>query len=306
MTRLQKNKNTVSSRAKPRDLSKSILQTLKYSDHFDFPLTLEELHSRLIRTPISQIGLTHQIRLMLKTGTLAQSGNYYHLPGRSSLVTRRLSRAKLSVPQLSRARSLSSLLSSLSSILAIFLTGSLAMSNSHGNSDIDFMIITKNNRLWTTRLFLTIYTTILGLRRTPHSQKNFGKLCLNLYLSPISYLLPPAKRSLYTAYELIQAVPLYDPSDTRSALLAANPWIHDYLPNFPLPSPTGSDPEGSAQPRPQHKRGGSDPIGTFIESICYHLQYLYMKNKITREYITKDAAFFHPHDPGKKVLKLIH
>lgn len=280
-------------------ISDTILQTLKYSDHFGFPLTLKEIHVRLIHFPISQIRLISQIRPMLKAKSISQTGIYYHLPGHSSLVARRLARAKISVLQLSRARSLARLLSSFPTILAIFLTGSLAMSNSDVGSDIDFMIITKNHRLWTTRLLLTLYTELLGLRRRPHSTKNSGKLCLNLYLTPASYQLPSTKRSLYTAYELIQAVPLYDPSNTRTSLLSANPWIQDFLPNAPqrtVPSPR-SDLVGHPT--------RSDLAG-FIEKLVYRLQLWYMHPKLTREYVTPNSAFFHPHNPGEKVLKLIN
>ena len=253
-------------------ISRAILQTLKYSDHFGFPLTLDELHTRLISFPLTQIHLIRQIRSMLKKNLLQKTGIYYHLPGRSSLVARRLKRAKLATPQLARAKYLSSLFSPLPSILSIFLTGSLAMRNSNPNSDIDLMIITKPGRLWTTRLFLTLYTSLLGLRRTPNSTHNTGKLCLNLYLTPTTYDLPSTKQSLYTAYELLQAIPLYDPQDTRSSLLAANPWIKKYLPNNRLPNPAGP---GLAGPSNLPARPG--PIG-IIENSHIGFKSLYEKD----------------------------
>lgn len=269
-------------------LATAILRTLKYSDHFGFPLTLKEIHARLIGVPISLVRLTSQIRLMLKAESIAQTLDYYHLPGRSSLVARRLKRAQLSAPQFARAKSLSPRLARIPGVYAIYLTGSLAMHNSNQSSDIDFMIITRPGRLWTTRLLLTLYTSLLGLRRTPHSKRNRGKLCLNLYLSPSSYLLPPDRRSLYTAYELIQAIPLYDPHNTRSVLLFANAWISSYLPNIPIPNPHLS----------QKQANGNTGI---LEYFFYKLQLSYMSPKITREYITPDSAFFHPKNPAPKV-----
>ncbi len=277
-------------------ISAGILQTLKYSDHFGFPLTLSELHLRLVSSdPCSLERVIGTLQPMLHKKLISQTGDYYHLPGRSSLVARRLKRAKLATPQLARAKYLSSLLSPLPSILSIFLTGSLAMRNSNPNSDIDLMIIAKPGRLWTTRLFLTLYTSLLGLRRTPNSTHNTGKLCLNLYLTPTTYDLPSTKQSLYTAYELLQAIPLYDPQDTRSSLLAANPWIKKYLPNFPLPNSAGP---GLAGLNNLPARPG--PIG-IIEKLAYWFQKAYMKKKITRELITPDSAFFHPHNPAPKL-----
>jgi hypothetical protein len=131
-------------------------------------------------------------------------------------------------------------------------------------------------------------------------------VCLNLYLTPNSVEIPLSKRSLYTAYELIQAVPLYDPYDTQALLLASNPWIQDFLPNVIIRSdpPVQAGLQGRAS-HPYSKAGrvGSKGIVEYIELFCFSLQYLYMKNKITREYITRDVAFFHPSNPGSKILK---
>jgi hypothetical protein len=289
-------------------ISSTILQTLKYSDHFNFPLTLAEIHERLIGTPISQMRLIRQIRLMLKAKSIAQTGAYYHLPGQKSLVVSRLNRAQFSASQLARAKSLALHLTHVPNVLAIYLTGSLAMQNSDVNSDIDFMIITQNGRLWTTRLLLTLYTSWLGLRRTPGSTQNSGKLCLNLYLTPTTYDLPPTKQSLYTAYELVQTLPLYDPHNTRPHLLSANPWISTYLPNVTLGSDLAprSDllrrrPEGVFS-RLQNTIGRpGQTLMELLELISYHLQLWYMRPKLTREYVTPNSAFFHPYDPAPKV-----
>lgn len=289
MTLLQENKNIVSSRAKSRDISHAITNTLKYSDHFGFPLTLPELYTRLIQSSCTKSQLTKSLSALVNQRKLEKTGGYYYLPGRSELVARRQHNFHHSQHPLSKARVLATKLGHIPGVLAIYLTGSLAMSNSGSDSDIDFMIITKNGQLWTTRFLLTLYTTILGLRRTPHSKTHSAKLCLNLYLSPASYLLPPQKRSLYTAYELIQAVPLYDPTNTQSNLLSANDWIHDYLPNFALPKSI------SRLTRENGKTG-------LLEHVLYSIQRMYMKSKITREYVTRDSAFFHPSDPGRKIL----
>ncbi len=270
-------------------ISDSILQTLTYSDHFGFPLTLPELYTRLIQSSCTKSQLTKSLSAMVNQKKLEKTGKYYYLPGRSELVVRRQHNFHDSKHPLSKARVFAIKLGHIPGVLAIYLTGSLAMSNSGPDSDIDFMIITKNGQLWTTRFLLTIYTSFLGLRRTPHSKSHSAKLCLNLYLSPASYLLPPQKRSLYTAYELIQADPLYDPTNTHSKLLSANAWIHDYLPNIPLPK------QITRLTRENRKTG-------LLEYVLYNLQLLYMKSKITREYVTRDSAFFHPSDPGKKIL----
>jgi len=276
-------------------LKNAILQTIKYSDHFNFPLTLTELHHRLISYQVSKPSLTKVVHALTKSKLISQQNNYYFLPNKSSLVRRRKLYARLSIPLYSYARSLLLTLTHTSSVRGIFLTGSLAMQNTDGHDDIDLMIITEAGKLWTTRLLLTIYTTLLGLRRTRNTKNIMGKLCLNLYLTTNSLTIPATKRSLYTAYELTQVVPLYDPHNLHAQLLLSNLWVKDYLPNFPIPK------------RSSRIQGftGLRIYQSLFESVVYHLQHLYMKPRITREYITPDAAFFHPNDPGKKALSKI-
>lgn len=272
-------------------LDQAILSTLSYSDHFNFPLNMHEIQLRLVGEKSSRPQIMLHVQQLVKSKVISQTGEYYHLPARSRLIALRQQNQISSNKLLIRARSLSSKISRLSSnILAIYLTGSLAVGNASEDADIDFMIITMNNRLWTTRLLLTLYTSLFGLRRTPNSSVNSGKVCLNLYLTPNSYLIPPARQSLYTAYELIQATPLFDPHNTHSQLLIANSWIAKYLPNFPLPT-TRVDPSSSLPPLENWKTAT-------LENFAYRIQLLYMRRKITREYITPHAAFFHPNNPS--------
>lgn len=270
----------------------AILQTIKYSDHFNFPLTLTELHHRLIGYQVSRSPLTKVVHSLTKSKLIWQLNNYYFLPRKQSLVMRRKLYARLSKPLYSYAQSLLPVLTRISSVRGIFLTGSLAMQNTDGHDDIDLMIITDSGKLWTTRLLLTLYTSLLGLRRTRNTKNIMGKLCLNLYLTTSSLSIPTTKRSLYTAYELTQIVPLYDPHNLHTLLQLSNAWVSKYLPNFPIPKPSTHI----------YKPTVGKSYERFFELIAYHLQYLYMKPRMTREYITPDAAFFHPKDPGSKVL----
>ncbi len=276
-------------------LKSAIKKTLTYSDYFNYPLTLAELHARLIKYQVSKSLLGKIINSLIKSKSISQEANYYFLPQKSSLVRRRKLYSRLSKPLFDYTKSLIPILTRIRSIRAIYLTGSLAMQNTDGHDDIDLMIIAESKKLWTTRFLLTIYTTLLGLRRSRNTKNVMGKLCLNLYLTPDSFTLPPHLRSLYTAYELIQAVPLYDPNNTYSVLLSSNSWINTYLPNYQIPK-LSTRIYGYTDLRLYEK---------LLENLLYTLQYLYMKGRITREYITKDSAFFHPNNPSSRVLSKI-
>ncbi|MBP9702154.1 nucleotidyltransferase domain-containing protein [Candidatus Woesebacteria bacterium] len=268
-------------------LAKAIITTLSYSNHFHYPLTMDELHVRLVGQKVVKNKLESEAKALIKSKAIETKAGFYFLPNQSILVKQRLLYDKLSKPLKDLAMSYVPILRRIPSVMAIYLTGSLAMNNTDGHDDIDLLVIARPGLLWTTRLLLTMYTSLLGLRRTPKTTNIMGKLCLNLYLTPDSYLMPASRRSLYTAYELLQMTPLYDPNNTHAELLSSNSWIKTYLPNYPLPITKTHKVSGTRYP--------------IYERLAYSLQYLYMKPRITREYITRDAAFFHPRNPAPKV-----
>ena len=63
----------------------------------------------------------------------------------------------------------------------IAICNSLAFANSHDNSDIDFFIIGKKNRLWLDQLLSVAIIKFLNLRPKPNNTKN--KICLHFFLS---------------------------------------------------------------------------------------------------------------------------
>jgi len=272
-------------------LSSAILATLTYSDHFNFPLRKSELYSRLIRFPSSPRKLAQTLSQLVEREQITCSGDFYHLPGREKTIALRQQKAHHCRHELSRLLCKIRPLTHVPGVLALYLTGSRAVNNSDPQDDIDLMVITRGNQLWTTRFFLTLYCELLGLRRRPHDPKGSGKLCLNLYLDSSTLALPATKRTLYSAYELVQAVPLYDPIPLNPHLFHQNRWILDFLPNHPMPA----DPVTLPPP-------STGVISRLFELLAYHSQLLFMRRRLTREYITPHSAFFHPRDPSQAIL----
>lgn len=274
-------------------LKRSILATLTYSDHFKYPLSASELSLRLVNHKLNKKTLlTSSLSSLVKSGKISKSGIYYHLPNKESLLKLRKIRSAKAKEKRNQIKPLIPKLSNISGVVAIYLTGSLAAGSSKKGDDIDLMIITSPGRLWTTRLLLTLYTQARGLRRRPGEKVASDKLCLNLYLTTSSLEVPGSLHSLYTAYELIQAVPIFDKKDTHPQLMLANSWIKEYLPNVPLPKKSLKKNLATRPSMP----------AVILEFLLYHAQLAYMKNKITREHISSSSAFFHPHNPAKRVL----
>lgn len=66
-------------------------------------------------------------------------------------------------------------------IRAVGVCNSVAMDIAHKSSDIDLLIITNKNHIWTARLFATIILHILGVRR--YDEKISGRFCLSFFIS---------------------------------------------------------------------------------------------------------------------------
>lgn len=64
-------------------------------------------------------------------------------------------------------------------IRAIAVCNSVAMETAEKSSDIDLLIITAPNKLWTARIFATLYFQTLGMRR--YRKKISGRFCLSFF-----------------------------------------------------------------------------------------------------------------------------
>jgi hypothetical protein len=78
-------------------MADAIVQTVAYSDVFDYPLTLEEIHRYLVGVAATVEQVQHVLTngLMLAT-RLTCSDGYFYLSGRAGLVEKRLQRAQVS------------------------------------------------------------------------------------------------------------------------------------------------------------------------------------------------------------------
>jgi len=108
----------------------------------------------------------------------------------------------------------------------VALTGARAMNNAVPDDDIDLMIITAKNRLWLTRLILTILL-FPWLRR---GRKISRRLCLNLWLDETALAIKP--QNLFTAHEICQARPLFERDKLYQRFISANLWVKTCLANW--------------------------------------------------------------------------
>src|SRR5688572_11958238 len=125
-------------------LENAILETLAYSDIFDFPLNIDELHRYLV-APAEPADMAQCLADMDKVDSRE---GYYFLSGRDEIVALRKARESASRRACQRAVFYGRMLGSLPFVRMVALTGSLAVMNLSKGADIDYMLVTEPGRLW--------------------------------------------------------------------------------------------------------------------------------------------------------------
>lgn len=83
-------------------------------------------------------------------------------------------------------------------IKCAFVCNSLAMNSISENSDIDVLIISNKNKLFTARFFLTILTSLFGVRR--YANKIHKRFCLSFYCDESSLKISEIALKPYDIY----------------------------------------------------------------------------------------------------------
>lgn len=281
-------------------LSESILATLAYHDIFDYPLKVDEVHKYLIAAKSSLSSVQEVLRELKVLGIIGERHGYFFLKNRPNLVAARLQRAQYSQAKLKRAKLYSKLLTLIPTIELIAISGALAMENSHKKDDIDLVLISKKNTLWTTRFLANIL--LFPFKRKPLTDSSTdNKACLNLFLDEGDLTINP--QNLYFAHEIAQMKPLWDRSKTYSRFIKANIWIKKYLPNWQpsLKLETGNWKQETRQKA--QKALVFSRLALSVENLLKDFQLWYMRKKVSTEKIGETQLFFHPSDTPEWVLK---
>ncbi len=280
-------------------MERAILETVLYSDLFDYPLTPDEIAHYLIGVPADSEAVRARLNEPVwLDGQIARVDGFVMARGREMLVRQRHERTRSSMKLWRRAHFFVRALSCLPFVRMVGVTGALSMDNSHESDDVDVMIVTAPNRVWLTRSLSLLLVRVGRLFR--------NTLCPNYLLS--EEVLPLERRSLYTAHEFVQMVPLYG-LEVYERLRAANRWTAEILPNA----------GGPFRPRPEHQPG---LIGRTAKELLEHLlsgrlgdrfENWEMRRKLTKflpelvhsggcAVITKDQVKGHFQDHGRHII----
>jgi hypothetical protein len=202
----------------------AISRTISYADRFDQAISGLDV--------IRYLDIPARGEDVLRTladrsgGPWLSSDGLYYLPGRFHLVACTLQKAARAKSAWLSARRWAALMAHVPFVRMIAVTGSLAMSNMRPGADIDYLVVTAPRRVWLTRLFLIAIVRLARIFRQD--------LCPNYLLSTRSVLIE--ERTLFTARELAQMVPLYGVAFYRQ-MMSLNSWALKYLPAAGTPPP---------------------------------------------------------------------
>ncbi|MBU0649838.1 nucleotidyltransferase domain-containing protein [Patescibacteria group bacterium] len=286
----KKFKGSKPARTRATGLQKSILNTLKYRQLFDCPMTSFELWQYLIAgSAPSPTLFQKELAELVKSGKVICRENFYALH-KLDLDKIRQKRKRAERMQ-ERAKQICRYLEPIPWIELAAITGSVAAHNAEENCDIDILIVTKPGRLYLSRLFLVPILKLLGVYWT--KQKPAGTICPNIMLTTTQLTWQPAKQNLYTANELALLYPLFSRHNCYFDFLRDNGWVNTYLPNFIVPSKKRS----ASKNRPASKSLD------LLEYLAREVQLRYMRSKKTTETVTADFVHFNNRDSAPAILQ---
>jgi hypothetical protein len=198
-------------------VSRSVFHTLTYADVFDYPLTASEVYRYLTSAKATLAEVT---RALSDSSLFSQVEGYFTLRGREEIVKTREQRSKVAARLWPKALRYGHMIARLPFVRMVAITGSLSMENSDEGKDVDYMIVTAPDHLWTCRGLSLLVTRL--------AKREGIRLCPNYLVTTNALKL--TERSLYVAHELAQMIPLSG-MEIYDEMLHLNDWIYEYLPN---------------------------------------------------------------------------
>lgn len=298
-------------------LADRIIQTLKFFDLQDYPLTALEVERYLIadRLPLRKRLDEHfeldnlanpptsvhldtillQLAVLLQDGKISCTHGFYTLPDRENLVEQRLLNYRYGLRREKLIRRYVWFTKYLPFVRGIALGGSQAMGLQKPSSDIDLLIITDPKRMWLARTFLMGYFQFFGVRR--YGQKIANRFCLNHYLAAPREV--DAERNLYKAMEYGRLRSLVFPATITAFLQANKQWMKIFFPNLKVLSI-----RDTAQPTAQRwlERIFRTRFGAWLESLLGRWQ----ASRIRQDqfvFVRSDELSFHPESKHTELLQ---
>ena len=248
-------------------IERDVEQTLLYYDLWQYPLSAEELFAFLPHNSITLDQFSQRLRELDPGGNVIEHEGFFFMKGRTGeIVSERKAREQYARTMWRAARAAMHIIKRFPFVRGVFVSGDLSKNVSTRSSDVDFFIITSPNRLWITRVLLTMFKRTVLLNR-----KKF--FCINTFATTDRLLLD--EQNIYLASEIAHLKPLYNGRLFRE-YLRVNDWIWKFFPNFDpdlLPRPAPSERQSIVQKFLERALGvlPCDRIDTFLLGLMQHV-----------------------------------
>lgn len=195
----------------------NICKTLLYAKIFGYPISKNEIIQRL-GSLVTQ-DFDNNISILVNEGIIFNEMGLYSLIKPQNDVVNDKARA---IKFLKIAQKQNIFLKLIPSIQYMFLSGSLSKGYVDTKGDIDYFIISKKNRVWTTKFYFAV---LIRFYKLFNAKK---LLCVNYIVDTDTMKIQT--KNIFTATELISLIPI-NSDKSYHILLNQNRWIQDFFPN---------------------------------------------------------------------------
>lgn len=198
------------------------IKTILYFSIFRYPLTLEEIHSYTNNSNCSDT--EKELLHLIDQKILTKVDDFYVYGSDFDSVIKRLRGNMNAKKIMTKAQERALFISKFPFVESVGVSGSLSKGYYDNESDIDFFVITKHNKLWVCRTLLMLYKKLFLL----NSRKYF---CVNYFIS--DQQLEIEEKNRFTATELKTLIPMQG-KPAFEQFYNRNEWIKDYFSKFEI------------------------------------------------------------------------
>lgn len=211
-----------------------------YYDVFQYPLTKIELFENT-SVKVDQVSFFNELEELLLKNYLKKSKNFYlNITSLDDIVERRLKGNEMARSMLPKAYATSLKIAKFPFMKGICISGGLSKNYYDDKSDIDFFVITKENRLWICRTLFVLYYKTLSEEKRKH-------LCLNYFISEADLCIEDENSFVATELAYLKPIINYSMYET---LLEKNRWYKKFFINKEV----FSDSNCKLTPEPWYKK----------------------------------------------------
>lgn len=211
-------------------LTEGILATMSFFSIYNLPLSAKKIWELLYRVQADPAQVVSELDRLTHLGIIIKQSGLYSLKpwDEKKYFENQLEISK----RWTKIKKYYWILSAIPFIEHVSVINSVAMGNADHESDIDFFIITKPNRLYFVRTMIILIFKLLGAYKSKarvNEQFCFGFYITSDSLSIKNLLLPG--EDPYLVFWLGTIVPILS-LNYYEKFIKENKWVYSYLPNF--------------------------------------------------------------------------